>query len=71
MRPIYDDETGGIAAVAAVDISITGIRTAFIRLLVNLGIIITVIMLAAVAVYYAVVRRQMSRCSERTESWMC
>ena len=60
MSPVYEDD-GKIVAVAAVDLSLKGMRTAFVRLLVNLSVIITLIMLAAVAIYYVFVRRRLIR----------
>ena len=58
MQPIYDNE-GDIVAVAVADTSITDIRRAFFRLLLNIGAAVTLIMLVAVTVYFSFVRRQL------------
>ena len=52
---IGDDE---ICAVAAIDISISSIRSAFIKLTLHLGIVILLIMMISITVYHYVVRRQ-------------
>ena len=47
-----------IRAVAAIDISVSKIRTAFMKLIGNIGIAIFLIMLASIMVYHYVVRKQ-------------
>ena len=57
LAPVMDTN-GNICAVAAIDISISSIRSACIKMLVNMGIAILVIMLVSIAVYHYVERRQ-------------
>ena len=47
-----------IRAVAAIDISVSKIRTAFMKLIGNIGIAIFLIMLASIMIYHYVVRKQ-------------
>ena len=60
MLPIYDGNNK-IVAVAALDVSISGIRRSFIILLANITVMITLIMLAAGLLYFAMLQRQIIR----------
>ena len=55
--PIWDINDK-ICAVAAIDISISSIRHAFWRLLINIGLAISLIMLVSITIYHHVVRKQ-------------
>ncbi len=55
--PVCDSDER-IRAVAAVDISITSIRSGFFNLLCHVGLTILVIMLISITVYHYVIRRQ-------------
>ena len=57
MTPIYNPERE-IVAVAVVDVSVSGIRHAFLRLLLNIGILILLILLVSGAIYYAIVQKR-------------
>ena len=55
--PVYDYENN-IRAVAAIDISISSIRSAFLKLVLHVGIAVFLIMLVSITTYHFVVRRQ-------------
>ncbi len=57
MTPIYDGD-GKIVAVACVDVSITGIREVFFKLLLNITFVITLILILAGTVYYTFMNRE-------------
>ena len=57
MKPIYEED-GEIVAVACVDVSITGIRRAFFRMLLNITFVISLILIFTSFVYYYVMNRQ-------------
>ena len=57
LYPIANEENE-IRAVAAIDISISSIRSAFLRLLLNVGAAILLIMLVSITIYHHVVRKQ-------------
>ena len=57
LSPIYDTD-GQICAVAAVDISISSIRFACLKLLLNMGVVILLIMCVSITIYHFVVSGQ-------------
>ena len=55
--PVSNDE-GKIRAVAAIDISVSGVRAASLSHIFHIGIIILLIMLVSITVYHYIVRKQ-------------
>ena len=57
LRPVYN-ENAQICAVSAIDISISSIRTATVKLLLNIALTIILIMIVSITVYHYVVSKQ-------------
>ena len=57
LSPVWDNDLE-IQAVAAIDISVSKIQSASLRLLIHVGIVILLIMLVSITVYHYVVRKQ-------------
>ena len=57
LSPVWD-ENGQIRAVAAIDISVSSIRSASLKLLLHVGIAILLIMMVSITVYHYVIRKQ-------------
>ena len=55
--PIWDYD-GKIRAVAAIDISISSIQSAFLKLLFNIGIVVLLIMIISITIYHHIVQKQ-------------
>jgi len=66
MEPIYD-ENGKILAVACLDLSITSIRHAYLKMMVNLGILVTLILFGAGLLYSSSVQKNFIRPIQKLE----
>ena len=52
------DKNQEIVAVAAIDISISSLTNAFLKLLLNVGVVVLLIMVVSITIYHYVVRKQ-------------
>ena len=57
LQPVYDTD-GRICAVAAIDVSVSGIQKACLTLLFHIGAVICLIMLISITVYHYLLRKQ-------------
>ena len=66
MEPIYD-ENGKILAVACLDLSITSIRHAYLKMMLNLGMLVTLILFGAGLLYSSSVQKNFIRPIQKLE----